>query len=230
MKVLIIEDDLDTQEFLQKRLKEKCFAVDVANSGESGMRKVRDNNYDIILLDYALPNKNGFAIIQEIRTLEDQGKKNIPIIMISVTNELLNKVTALEYGADDYLPKPFFFAELLARIQAILRRPKIQEPNLISIGNLVLDRSRQQVMRNGKFMILTRKEFALLEYLMENQGSIVSRSAISEHVWNTDLNPFSNTIETHVLNLRKKIETPEFDKFIQSIPGRGYMIGIVNSS
>ncbi len=228
MKVLIIEDDLDTQEFLQKRLKEKCFAVDVASSGESGMRKFRDIAYDIILLDYTLPNKNGFAVIQEIRTLEDESRKNTPIIMISVTNELLNKVAALEYGADDYIPKPFFFAELLARMQAILRRPKLQESNALSIGDLTLDRNRQQVTRNGSPMLLTRKEFALLEYLMKNQGSIVSRSAISEHVWNTDLNPFSNTIETHILNLRKKIEIQESDRFIQSVPGRGYMIGIVN--
>lgn len=230
MKILIIEDDLDTQEFLQKRLEEKCFAVDVASSGESGMRKFRDNNYDMVLLDYNLPHKNGFLIIQEVRNLEDESRRSIPIIMISVTNELLNKITALECGADDYIPKPFFFAELLARIQAILRRPKLQEPNALCVGNLTLDRNRQQVTHRGRLMLLTRKEFALLEHLMKNQGAIVSRSAISEHVWNTDLNPFSNTIETHILNLRKKLGIQESDKLIQSIPGRGYMIGTVKSS
>ncbi len=230
MKVLIIEDDLDTQEFLQKRLEEKCFAVDVASSGESGMRKFRDNNYDIVLLDYGLPHKNGFSVIQEIRNLADESRKSIPIIMVSVTHELLNKITALEYGADDYIPKPFFFAELLARIQVILRRPKLQEPSTLRIGNLILDQNRQQVTHHGKPMLLTRKEFALLEYLMKNQGAVVSRSAISEHVWNTDLNPFSNTIETHILNLRKKLGVQESDRFIQSIPGRGYMIETVKLS
>jgi DNA-binding response OmpR family regulator len=224
MKVLIIEDDIDTEEFLKKRLEEKCFAVDVANSGEAGMRKIRANSYDVILLDYALPNKNGFEIIQETRTLQEDGKKNIPIIMISVTHELMNKVAALEYGADDYLPKPFFFAELFARIQAVLRRPQLQTSSIITIGNLALDTTRQQVTRDGEVMNLTRKEFGLLEYLMKNEGSVVSRNEISEHVWNTDINPFSNTIEMHIVKLRKKIEKDTDEKLIHNIPGRGYSI------
>ncbi len=225
MKLLIIEDDLDTQEYLRERLEEKCFAVDVASTGESGMRNIRDNYYDIILLDYALPQTNGLTLIQEIRALENTIKKHTPIIMISVTNELMNKVTALEYGADDYVSKPFFFAEIFARIQTILRRPPVQTPLSLSMGDLVLDIHTQQVTRDGKIIRLTRKEFNLLEYLMRNQGAVVSRNAISDHVWNADLNPFSNTIEAHILTLRKKINSKNPNQFIQSIPGRGYMIG-----
>ncbi len=222
MKILIIEDDIDTQEFLKKRLEEKCATVDVAPTGELGMKKFRSSKYDVVLLDYALPNKNGFTIIQEIRTLTDGTKRSIPIIMISITNELLNKVTALDYGADDYLPKPFFFAELYARIQAVLRRPELQSPNVLVIGSLALDINRQQVTQNGKPMDLTRKEFGLLEYLMKNEGSIVSRNEISESVWSTDINPFSNTVEMHIVKLRKKLEKYTKEKLIHNIPGRGY--------
>ena len=225
MKVLIIEDDVDIQDFLKKRLEEKCFVVDLATSGDSGLRKIRTNAYDIILLDYALPNKNGLQVIQEVRTIQDSDKKNIPVIMISVTNELLNKVSALEYGADDYLPKPFFFAELLARMQAVLRRPQLQVSSVMKVGDLVLDTIRQQVTHNGKDVDLTRKEFGLLEYLMKNEGLVVSRNEISEHVWDTDINPFSNMIEMHILKLRKKIEKDTNDRLIYNIPGRGYRIG-----
>jgi two-component system OmpR family response regulator len=224
MKVLIIEDDLDTQEFLQKRLSEKCAAIDLASNGDVGIRKARDNYYDIILLDYALPGRDGFAIIQEVRCLPDQIKRNTPIIMISVTNELLNKVSALEYGADDYIPKPFLFAELFARMQAVLRRPHIQQSSTVALGSLVLDSNKQQVTKNGAALHLTRKEFSLLEYLMKNQGSIVTRNAISEYVWNTDLDPFSNTIEMHILNLRKKLSSKNPEHTIRSVPGRGYII------
>lgn len=229
MKILIIEDDGDTQEFLKKRLEEKCVAVDVASTGELGMRKVRNGKYDVVLLDYALPNKDGFAILQEIRAMDNEEKRNTPIIMISVTNELLNKVTALDYGADDYLPKPFFFAELFARIQAVLRRPKLQVTKQLVMGSLVLDTNTQQVTQNGKIMNLTRKEYGLLEYLMKNQGSVVSRNEISDSVWSTDINPFSNTVEMHIVKLRKKIEQNTTERFIHNIPGRGYSFGIFNN-
>lgn len=225
MRILIIEDDTDTQDYIQKRLIEKCFAVDVASNGEVGMRSIRDNHYDVILVDYALPYKNGMSIIQEVRCLDNPIKKHTPIIMISVTHEVDHKINALEFGADDYLAKPFFFDELYARIQTILRRPRIRESSLISLGTITLDINRQQVLRNGTPLALTRKEFSLLEYLMHHQGSIVSRNAISEHVWDTQLSPFSNTIETHILNLRKKIGSEHPEQIIQSIPGRGYKIG-----
>lgn len=224
MKILLIEDDIDTQEFLKKRLEEKCATVDVVTTGEAGLRKLRISKYDVILLDYMLPHKNGINITQEIRSFEDEVKRNTPIIMISVTNEVLNKVAALEYGADDYLPKPFFFVELFARIQAVLRRPQLQPSQVLSIGSLTLDTQRQQVTRNGKAMDLTRKEFSLLEYLMKHQDAIVSRNEISESVWSTDINPFSNTVEMHIVKLRRKIERDTTERFIHNIPGRGYSI------
>ncbi len=227
MRILIIEDDLDTQEFLKKRLEEKCFAVDVATTCSVATKHIQAHTYDIILLDYSLPDRDGISFIQEIRSLENQSKKNVPIIMISVTNELMNKISALEYGADDYIPKPFFFAELFARIQAILRRPQIQSASIINLGKLVIDTSKQQVQRDGKPIHLTRKEFSLLEYLIKNEGSIISRTEITEHIWDMNIDPFSNTIDTHITNLRKKLETGEHDRIIQNIPGRGYIIDLI---
>ncbi len=228
MKVLIIEDDGDTQEYLKKKLEEKCVVVDTASTGDAGMKMIRNSKYDVVLLDYALPNKDGFVILQEVRSLPIEVKRNTPIIMISVTNELLNKVTALDYGADDYLPKPFFFAELYARIQAVLRRPQLQVTKQLVMGSLVLDTNTQQVTQNGKTMNLTRKEYSLLEYLMKNQGSVLSRNEISESVWSTDINPFSNTVEMHIVKLRKKLEQESSERFIHNIPGRGYSFGPAN--
>ncbi len=188
MRILIIEDDLDTQEFLKKRLEEKCFAVDTATTCTNGMKNLTAHTYDLILIDYALPDRDGITLIQEIRNLEGRNLKNIPIIMISVTHELLNKVSALEYGADDYIPKPFFFAELFARIQAILRRPHIQHTPIVNLGSFVINMSKQQVIRSGKPIHLTRKEFSLLAYLLKHEGSVISRTEITEHIWDMNTN------------------------------------------
>ena len=146
--------------------------------------------------------------------------------MISVIGEVDHKVSGLDLGADDYITKPFFFDELFARIQAVLRRPTMRTGSVFEMDDLLLDTNRQKVIRGKESIYLTKKEFALLEYLFRNEGMVVSRGMITEHVWNMHIDPFSNTIEMHILNLRKKIDKPRKNKLIHSVPGRGYKIDI----
>jgi two-component system OmpR family response regulator len=223
MRILVIEDDSDTQDFLRECLKEKGFAVDTADTGTRGLYYAKTNEYDLILLDYSLPEKNGFAVCEELRT----AGINTPIIMISVTDAIKHKVRGLTVGADDYISKPFYFEELHARIQAILRRPRSMESRLLCIDDLVLDTDKQIVTRAMVPIYLTRKEFSLLEYLLKFKSVVVTRGMIMEHIWDLALDPFSNTIETHILNLRRKIEDPAKIKLIHSIAGRGYKIDVV---
>jgi DNA-binding response OmpR family regulator len=222
MRCLIIEDDNDTCEYIQSRLEEKCFAVDSSNDGAVALKLAKENQYDIILLDYDLPNKNGFEICEHLRDCAI----TTPIIMISVTNEVPHKVLGFTLGVDDYLKKPFYFDELYARMQAVMRRPQLQQKAVFSMDDLTLDTSTQQVTRAEKSVYLTRKEFSLLEYLLRNAGAVISRSTIMEHIWDADLDPFSNTIETHILNLRKKIDRTAARKLIHCVPGRGYKIDL----
>ena len=224
MRILIIEDDIDTSDYIAQRLKEGCFATDCAHDGAAGIKLAKTSDYDLILLDYALPKKDGLAVCHEIRSQDHPSRRNVPIIMISVTAEVESKVRALESGIDDYLTKPFFFDELNARMNAVLRRPKSVTSHLFELDDLSLDTSTQKVTRGKKSIYLTRKEFALLEYLLRNKGSVVSRGAITEHVWDMNIDPVSNTIEMHILNLRKKLELPKKRKLIHSVPGRGYKI------
>ncbi len=226
MKILIIEDDLDTAAFLKSRLEEKCFAVDVETDGESGLRTAKINDYDVILLDYGLPKRTGFSVLEEIRSLDNKKQIHTSVIMISVIGEVDHKVSGLDLGADDYITKPFFFDELLARIQAVLRRPRMRTGSVFEMDDLLLDTNRQKVIRGKESIYLTKKEFALLEYLFRNEGMVVSRGMITEHVWDMHIDPFSNTIEMHILNLRKKIDKPRKHKLIHSVPGRGYKIDI----
>jgi DNA-binding response OmpR family regulator len=224
MRILIIEDDIDTADYISERLKEKCFAIDLAHDGTSGLQLAKTSDYDLILLDYTLPKKDGLSVSQEIRNQIHPSRKNTPIIMISVTGEIEHKVKALGGGIDDYVTKPFFFDELHARMQAVLRRPGTISNDVFELDDLTLDTNSQKVTRGKTSIYLTKKEFALLEYLMRNKGSVVSRGAITEHVWDMNIDPISNTIEMHILNLRKKLELPRRKKLIHSVPGRGYKI------
>lgn len=224
MKVLIIEDDRDTAEYLEQRLREKCFVVDRAHDGISGIAHAKAHTYDVILLDYELPGRNGLLVGHEIRNQDHEERKHVPIIMISVTCDVDHRVAALESGCDDYLMKPFFFDELLARIYALLRRPSHIHDAQFTIDDLLLDTTTQKVFREGREIYLTRKEFSLLEFLLRHKGTIVSRGHIGEHVWDKNINPFSNTVEMHILNLRRKIEQGSKKRLIHSISGRGYKI------
>lgn len=220
MRILIIEDNKEIIDFLKVSLETECFIVDTVEDGERGSFLARTNDYDLIILDNILPKKMGVQVCKEIR----ESGKIVPIIILSVKSETTTKVELLNAGADDYLIKPFSLEELLARMRALLRRPKQIESEILQIDNLTLDTRKHVVKRGKKEIYLTRKEFILLEYFMKNQGSVLSRGMIMEHVWDMNADPFSNTIESHILSLRRKVCLNKKRKFIQTVPGRGYKL------
>lgn len=222
MHLLVVEDDKEINDFLRVSMEAECFAVDTAFDGETGSYMARTSNYDLIILDNILPKKEGRIACKEIR---DAGK-TCPIIMLSVKSETVTKVDLLNAGADDYMTKPFSLEELLARMRALLRRPKEIETDILNIDDLFIDAKRHSVRRGKKEIYLTRKEFVLLSYLLRNAGAAMSRGMIMEHVWNMDIDPFSNTIESHILSLRKKIDAKSKKKLIHTVPGIGYKISV----
>ena len=225
MRILIVEDEKEIRNFLKKSLESECFVVDTAEDGERGSYLARTNDYDLITLDNIMPKKSGVEVCREIR----KDGKNAPILILSVKSETTTKVDLLNAGADDYLTKPFSLDELIARIKALLRRPQEVENELLKIDDLTIDTAKQIVKRGNKEIYLTRKEFTLLKYLLKNKSFVLSRNMIMEHVWDMSADPFSNTIESHILSLRKKIDHGHKTKLIQTIPGRGYKIDLVNA-
>lgn len=225
MRVLIVDDDELLCNTLKKSLEADSYSVDICHDGERGSFAARTNDYDIILLDNMMPRKTGARVCQEIR---DAGKMT-PIIMLSIQSAIASKVASLERGVDDYLAKPFSYDELRARIKAVLRRPQKIKETVLTISDLTIDCNKQKTTRGLKDIYLTRKEFALLEFLMRNKGNVVARGMIMEHVWNSEADPFSNTIEAHIMNLRKKIDgkRKEKDRLIHNVPGRGYKVEMV---
>lgn len=220
MRVLIVEDEEGIASFLKAVLESEYFVVDVAEDGEKGSYMGRTNEYDIIILDNMLPKKNGSEVCSDIR----KHGKTTPIIMLSARAEQEVKVDLLNKGADDYLTKPFSLEELLARIRALLRRPTAVSSEILEVDDLVMDTKRHVTTRGTKEIYLTRKEFMLLELLMRKKGSVVSRGSIIEHVWDMKVDPFSNTIESHILNIRKKISSEGKKDLVCTLPGIGYKI------
>ncbi len=218
MRLLIVEDEKEILNFIKKSLEAEHFVVDAASDGEKGSYLARTNDYDLIVLDNVMPKKNGLEVCREVR----RDGRSVPILILSVKSETTTKVDLLNAGADDYLTKPFSLDELLARIKALLRRPKQIENEILQVDDLILDSSKGTVKRGNQDIYLTRKEFTLLKYLMKNQGIVLSRSMIMEHVWDMSADPFSNTIESHILSLRKKIDAKGKKKLIHTVPGRGY--------
>ncbi len=219
MRLLVIEDDKETQYFLKQALEEDCFAVDVSEDGGEGFYLAQAHDYDLIILDNILPQKSGFTICQELR----EAGKQTPIIILSAKTELLHKLNLLNCGADDYLTKPFFFHELSARIRAILRRPREVHDTHLEVDDLRLEPAKHTVFRGSKRIRLTRKEFTLLHYLMRYQGTVIAKRTLFQHVWDCETNPYSNTLEAHILNLRRKIDGGR-KKLISTVPGHGYKI------
>jgi DNA-binding response OmpR family regulator len=219
MRILVVEDDADMRDYLKITLERESFIVDCAPDGQKGSYMARTNDYDMVLLDNMLPNKTGIEVCKDVR----QSGKNMPIILLSVKSEADEKAALLDSGADDYLTKPYSHKELLARMRALMRRAPLVKPTVLKVGDVTLDTTTNEVRKGKKEIYLTRKEFGLLELLMQNKGNIVSRGAILEHVWDSDGDPFSKTIETHILNLRKKIENGR-KRFLINVPGRGYKI------
>jgi len=221
MKILIVEDDVHTAEMVREGLTADSHTVDIASDGSDGSFLGRSYDYDVVVLDHSLPKKDGLTICSEIRAV---GRKT-PIIFLSVTDDMETKIAALDRGADDYMTKPFSFSELYARIRALARRPnELLSLPTFQVDDLVLDAKRQSVIRGTNDIRLTRKEFGLLEYFMRHVGVVLSRTLLMEHVWTADSDPFSNTIEAHIRNLRKKINVGGKPNLIVNIPGRGYVI------
>lgn len=226
MRVLLIEDEEGIVKFVQKSLAAERYTVDVAYDGKDGLRMAMINDYDIIITDILLPRINGTEICAEIRK-SNKKNKNTPIIILTCKSDVETKVNAFEMGADDYLSKPFSFEELLARIRALLRRGRKVSRNVLSFEGLTLNPDKYEVKRDGRRIVLSKKEFEILEYLMRNPKSVIRREAILEHVWeNTEV--FSNTVDTHIRFLRKKIDDDYDKKLIRTIHGIGYKLDIKN--
>jgi DNA-binding response OmpR family regulator len=220
MRILIAEDDKKVAEFIKKGLKEEQYAVDICFDGEEALFLTEINPYDLIILDIMLPKKNGFAVCREIR-----GRQlNTPIIMLTARSQVEDKVRGLREGADDYMSKPFAFEELLARIQALLRRSQNSKSRSLKVGELELDLVSRQVTRNGKKIILTGKEYALLEYLLRNKGRILTQTQIIEHVWDMNYEGLSNIVNVFINHLRDKIDNDFPEKYIHTIRGVGFKI------
>ncbi len=220
MKILIIEDDADLCSALKDNLTSMTHTVDIASNGGDGLFLGKNYEYDVIVLDYSLPKKDGLLVCKEIRT----AGKSTPILFLSATEHVGTKVVALDHGADDYMTKPFSLDELHARLKALYRRPSITRPTILSIGDLTLDLNAHVVTLANKEIHLTKKEFGVLEYLMQHKGTIVSRTLIMEYVWTADVDIFSNAVESHIRNIRRKIYRPNTPEMIVNIPGRGYMM------
>jgi DNA-binding response OmpR family regulator len=219
MRLLLIEDDISLNQTLPVTLKMAGYAVDVATDGEQGYSLAETNPYSLIILDYNLPQLSGREVIKKMRA----NLINTPVLIITVRSEVDDKVDLLTLGADDYLSKPFVSSELLARITAILRRPAAWQERILKIGELAMDLDKFVVTKNGRRVNLSSKEFSLLEYLLMNKGRILSRQTIMEHVWDENADPFSNTIEVHIRNLRKKLASAKH-QLIFTFPNRGYKL------
>ncbi len=220
MKLLIIEDEYDIVKFLKPSLESECFAVDVSGNGEEGAFMACTKDYDMIILDNMLPKKDGMQVCRDIRRIN----KTTPIIILSVIENIDKKVDLLNAGADDYMTKPFSFDELLARIRALLRRPKKIQDDIFTIGELVINTRKHTARKGEDYIHLTKKEFMLIEYMMRNPGIVISRGMLLEHIWDMNADPFSNTIEAHITSVRRKIGNINGKKLIHTIPGRGYKL------
>ena len=221
MRILLVEDDKGVSRFIKKGLKEKGYVVDVAFDGEEGLYLATSQSYDLIILDILLPEINGHEVLKGTR-----GKGVItPVIFLTAKDEKEDIVQGLELGADDYLVKPFSFAELLARIKAVLRRgQKDMKVSGLTVGDLTLDLINRTAHRNEKYIELSGKEFLLLEYLMGNAGQILTRTMILENVWGYNFDTSSNIIDVHINHLRMKVDKDFHPKLIHTIKGVGYVI------
>ena len=220
MRILVIDDDKNISSLLEEGLELACYAVDVANDGEDGSYLARTNEYDVVILENRLPEKQGINVCREIR----ESGKTMPIIILSVISDVEVKTRLLDECADDYMTKPFSLRELQAHIRAVLRRPHLLQSDVVKVGDLTLDTKTRRVTRGAQKIRLTRTEYMLLEYLMRNQGIPLRRDKIIEHVWDMDANPFSHTLDTHILLLRRRIDGAGKQPLIRTVHGVGYTI------
>ncbi|RYG36067.1 response regulator transcription factor [bacterium] len=219
MKILLVEDERPLALAVSRILTEAGHHVTWAPDGETGEGYARAEAFDAIVLDVLMPKKSGWEVLQAIR----QAKINVPVLMLTAMDETSDKVKGLNLGADDYLAKPFEVPELVARVNALLRRDKVQKSNLIRVDDMELDRETRTVYRSGQHINLTRREYDLLEALAINEGRVLSRETIQERVWSDD-EAFSNTVDVFIGTLRKKLDAPFGRKLIHTVVGFGYVL------
>ena len=222
MRILIVEDEKKVAGFIKKGLEEETYAVDVAYDGEEGFHLADMNQYDLIILDLMLPKMDGLEVLTRLR----DKKVSTPILLLTAKDAVDDKVTGLNKGADDYLTKPFAFSELLARIRSLLRRGQVETQTELKVGDLCLDMVSHKVSRNGEEIELTGKEYSLLEYFMRNEGKVLTRTMIAEHVWDYNFDTFTNVIDVYVNHLRKKIDKKYPAKLLHTLRGVGYVMRV----
>ena len=220
MRILVVEDDPQISDVIRRCLVDQHYLVDVANDGPGGLEMAMSSDYDLIILDIMLPGMNGLEVCRRLRGQECA----IPLLMLTALSSREDVISGLDRGADDYLPKPFDLGILMARVRSLTRRTSDRKSATVTIGDLTLDTAERRVMRSGEQIILTPKEFALLEYFVMNQGRILSRSGISEHVWDMNFDPRSNVIDSLVRCLRQKIDRPDAESMIRTVRGAGYTL------
>lgn len=223
MRLLLVEDEHRIATTIKKGLEQERYAVDVAFTGTEGYDLASSEAYDLLILDLMLPEMDGLEICKKLR----EQHIHTPILMLTARSQIVDKIEGLDTGADDYLTKPFSFEELLARIRALLRRPKVSIQTILKVGDLTLDTTTFVVKRNDSTINLSSKEFALLEYLLRHPNMTITKQQIIDHVWNYDSDVLPNTVEVYIKNVRAKIDLPFSDSppLIQTVRGFGYKIG-----
>lgn len=221
MRVLLVEDDQGISSFVIKGLREAGFAADYAIDGEDGLHLALTESYDVVIVDLMLPKIDGLTLIAKLR----EQKPNVPVMILSAKRSVDDRVRGLQTGSDDYLTKPFAFSELLARINALIRRATgVATPTKLEVADLFLDLLSREAFRSGKKIDLQPKEFVLLEYLMRNAGRVVSKTMIMEHVWDMNFDPQTNIVEARISKLRDKVDTDYENKLIHTVRGAGYIL------
>jgi two-component system, OmpR family, response regulator len=221
MRILLVEDDVKIASFVEKGLQAAGYAVDHAPDGEAGLHLALTEPYDAAVVDIMLPKLNGLSLIEELR----RKKINTPVIILSAKDSVDDRVKGLQTGSDDYITKPFAFSELLARVQALIRRAGgLSEPTRLALGNLAMNLLSREVVREGRRIELQPIEFSLLEYLLRNAGRVVSKTMIMEHVWDYNFDPQTNVVEARISRLRDKIDRDFSKKLIHTIRGVGYVL------
>ena len=220
MRILVIEDDPTVGQYVKRGLEEHRWAVDLATDGEEGERRASSEAYDLIVLDMRLPGKNGLDVLQ---TLRARGFER-PVLVLTAQDAVDAKVATLRAGADDYVTKPFAFEELLARVEALARRPRSIASQTITVGDLVIDQTTREVRRGGELIELTPKEYTVLEYLARHHGRVMSRTLITEYAWGYHFDPGTNIVDVVINHLRKKIDASHSQKMITTVRGVGYVL------
>lgn len=221
MKILVVEDETKIAQFIVMGLREQGWMVDLRQRGDEAFDLIENNLYDVIVLDIMLPGRDGLSILRQLR----ENGNAVPVILLTARNTLNERVEGLQLGADDYMTKPFYVEELIARIRAVLRRIGGQEPTVRQVGSVTINLMRREIRSNGNDIDLTAREFNLLEYLTRSPGRVYTRTQILEHVWNLHFDPTTNIVDVYIQRLRKKLEVDK-DSLIETVRGVGYRIRV----